>query len=317
MKKFWNKNCIILISAVCGGILIVALVLCLVLGKDTSEPVLTSAPPVVTTDASATDTPDATDGTTKIPQVVTTVPEITYDLTVPTETDGTTPPASEDIQPSEMTQPQALTEPPTDLPTETTVPTNTLTMPYQIPGTTLTIRKIGSYSGIFLEDGSDKEISDVAAIVLTNNGDVGVEYVRIQMNCNGTELVFVASCLPAGGTVMVQEANTAIYQANAAYTDCTADVATLEEFEMSADKIGIVENSDGSLQLTNLTDEVIPCVRIFYKFFMGDEGVYVGGITYNSKIVDLQPGVSQSVKPSHYVSEASRVVMIRTYTTAN
>lgn len=78
----------------------------------------------------------------------------------------------------------------------------------------------------------------------------------------------------------------------------------------------VTENADHSLTVTNLTGEDIACVRIFYKLYMQDEDVYVGGITYNARLVDLPAGGSQTVTPSHYAKGYSRVVMVRTYDTA-
>jgi len=83
--------------------------------------------------------------------------------------------------------------------------------------------------------------------------------------------------------------------------------------EMSEDKVKVTETESGSLQVENISGQDIPCVRIFYKFYMEDLGVCVGGITYTSKIVQLKAGESRNVTPTHYDSEVSRVMMVRTY----
>ena len=79
--------------------------------------------------------------------------------------------------------------------------------PYVIEGTELTVQNISSYDGIFLEDGSDGEVTGVAAMVVENTGDTNVEYAAITISCNGETLEFDASDLPAGATVVVQEKN--------------------------------------------------------------------------------------------------------------
>ena len=94
------------------------------------------------------------------------------------------------------------------------------------------------------------------------------------------------------------------------------DQAETDEFEMSEDKVRVEETGEGSLRITNLTDEEIPCVRIFYKFYMEEEQTYVGGITYTAKVTGLSAGGSQTVTPSHYSSGNSLVMMVRTYDTA-
>lgn len=184
--------------------------------------------------------------------------------------------------------------------------------PYAIEGTELTVQNISSYDGIFLEDGSDGEVTGVAAMVVENTGDTNVEYAAITISCNGETLEFDASDLPAGATVVVQEKNKTPYQSGT-YTDCSAVVAGMGDFEMSEDQVKVEETESGSLLVTNLTDEEIPCVRIFYKFYMADEETYVGGITYTAKLTGLSAGASQTVTPSHYAAGNSRIMMVRTY----
>ena len=48
--------------------------------------------------------------------------------------------------------------------------------PYQIPNTSLVIQKVRSYDGVFIEDGSDKTVSGISAIVVENVGDEYIEY---------------------------------------------------------------------------------------------------------------------------------------------
>lgn len=187
-----------------------------------------------------------------------------------------------------------------------------LTFPYAIPNTGLTIQNIASYDGVFLEDGSDSSVSGIYSIVLKNTGSTNVEFARITLSCNGTPITFELSDLPSGAAVVVQETNQTAYQ-NGEYRDCNVDMAEIDALEQSAEQISVQENEDGSLTVSNLTDSLIPCVRIFYKFYMSDEDVYVGGITYTAKLTDLEAGGSQTIIPSHYSRGYSKVVMIRTY----
>lgn len=176
------------------------------------------------------------------------------------------------------------------------------------------IQKIAAYDGVFLEDGTDEEITGVAAMVLENTGETAVEYTRISLNAGGETWSFEATAIPAGQTVVVQEADRAAYR-DAVLTGCTADVAELEAMEMSEDQVRVTDNGDNSLTVTNLTQEPIVCVRVFYKYYMEDLDVYVGGIAYTAKVTDLQPGEEVQIIPSHYAAGSSRIVMVRTYDT--
>lgn len=188
-------------------------------------------------------------------------------------------------------------------------------IPYAIPGTSLVIKQYNSYDGIFLEDGSDSNVTGIGAIVVENTGSVGVEYADIMINQSGTMLKFTASALPAGTMIVIQEASGAAYS-DAAIQECSANVALIDHFEMSSSLIEVVENESGTLSVTNIGSETIPCVRIFYKFALEKGSIYVGGITYTAKIVDLEPGVTQEIAPSHYEAGSSEIMMIRTYNTA-
>ena len=188
-------------------------------------------------------------------------------------------------------------------------------LPYSIGGTELTVDKITSYDGIFIEDGSDKEISGVTAMVLTNHGDTDVEYAEVTAQQSDQTLSFKASAIPAGATIVVLEANQTGWS-DEAVTQIYASATDGSSFEMSEDQIQIEDNGDDSITVTNISDEAIPCVRFFYKYKM-EENIYVGGIAYVAKLTDLGEGESQTVRPSHYVSGSSEVLMARTYETAD
>ena len=83
--------------------------------------------------------------------------------------------------------------------------------------------------------------------------------------------------------------------------------------EMSEGKIQVTDNGDNTLTVKNLTNETIPTVRIFYKYYMEDEKLFVGGIAFTVRISRLGAGASVTIQPSHYTSQTSRMVMVLTY----
>lgn len=190
-----------------------------------------------------------------------------------------------------------------------------ITFPYHVPNTELIVEEVVSYDGIFLEDGSDTEISGVTALILKNNSEYDAEYIDLTMERSGVTLTFQASAIPSGGTVVVQEANQTPYQGGG-YANCRASVAYLEKFEHSETEIKVEDMGNSVLKVTNLTQENIPCVRIFYKFYLEEKEAYVGGIAYTAKITDLKAGASIEVSPTHYVSGSSQIMMVRTYSSA-
>lgn len=187
-----------------------------------------------------------------------------------------------------------------------------ITFPYKIPNTNLMVNRISDYAGIYLEDGQDTEVQSVCAMLVTNVGNTPIEYAEVTVKGDSKELLFSISTLPAGAAVVVQEANQSAYQEFKPLS-FEAECAEIKAFEMSAEQVKVEETADGSLRVTNLTDQEIPCVRVFYKLYMPEEEVYVGGITYVAKITELKANASSEVKAKHYLPGNSKIMMIRTY----
>lgn len=190
-----------------------------------------------------------------------------------------------------------------------------VTLPYPIPNTQLKLMNVSGYDGVFLEDGSDVEISGITAVVVQNCGEQAVEYAQITLELNGQTLNFEGSDIPAGAAIVLEELNRTPY-ADGTITDCHASVAEVDSLPMSSDAIRITENNDDTISVKNISGETIPCVRVFYKFYYEDEAAYVGGITYVAKITDLPANAEKVIAPSHYASGYSQIVMVRTYDSA-
>lgn len=189
-----------------------------------------------------------------------------------------------------------------------------ITFPYTIPNTELVVNKISDYKGIYVEDGLDTEVQSVSAMLITNVGNTPIEYAEITVKNVNEQWLFKVSTLPSGASAIVQEANGGAYQEFEPLS-LQAECAEIESFEMSAEQVNVEETEDGSLRVSNLTNKDIPCVRVFYKFYMQEEDVYVGGITYVSKITDLKANSSCDVNAKHYMPGNSKIMMVRTYDT--
>lgn len=237
--------------------------------------------------------------------------ESTEETTQPLETAETTESTESTQAATAPTQPTTpvVTAPPVTEPEKVV-----LTLPYVIPGTSIVIQRVAPYDGIFLEDGSDAMVSNVAMVMLYNAGTEAVEYAKISMKYDDKTLEFEISAIPAGATVVAQEMNKQSC-ASGYLRECTADAATRAELEMAKGVLSIVDNGDNSLTITNLTDQEFVTVRIFYKYYLSDENAYAGGITYTAKISNLKAKESITITPSHYASSGSTVVMVRTYDT--
>ena len=242
----------------------------------------------------------------------------------PSEGESTDTPTDGATEPSAETQCSASDEiltPPEEPPASVVIPPVThpqtgeelgISFPCQVPGYGLVIEKIAPYSGMFVEDGTNATTQNVAMLLVTNDGDFPVEYTQIRVMWEGEELLFDISALPAGESLVVQEkTGKALTDGDAA--SASALVVQRANMEMSEGKIKVTDNGDNTLTVQNLTDATIPTVRIFYKYYMEEEGLFVGGIAFTVRITRLGAGANVTIQPAHYTSQTSRVVMVLTY----
>ena len=226
---------------------------------------------------------------------------------------STTPPRYE----NEDEKPLA---PPEDLPSSVDIPTvadpNTgaqvITFPCEVPGYQLRLERLAPYNGMFVENGTNVQVENVAMLLVSNQGDYPIEYAQIAVQYGSDVLLFDISALPAGERLVVQEKNGKKVP-DGAPTYAKALVVRRAAMEMSRDQVQVTDNGDNTLTITNLTDVTIPAVRVFYKYFMENEDVFVGGIAFTVQVADLGPHASVTIQPSHYTSDTGCVVMVQTY----
>lgn len=232
-----------------------------------------------------------------------------------------TNPTGDSSQETDPPYEEEPTTPPQDQPPSVVIPPEKdpetgeeigISFPCTIPGYDISIEKMGPYSGIFVEDGSNANVKNVAMLMVKNNGDYPVEYIQIRVLCGQEELLFDVSALPAGERLVVQEKTGKTILAEKA-TSASALVVRRADMEMSESKVQVVDNGDNTLTVKNLSNETIPTIRVFYKYYMEDENLFIGGIAFTVRVSMLGAGASVEIQPSHYASRTSRVVMILTY----
>lgn len=195
-------------------------------------------------------------------------------------------------------------------------------MPYEVPGFTmldtapcgdlnksLSVSCMGTFSGAFVEDGSDEQIQNVLALVVRNTGEELLEYGLITAECDGEAVTFEFSGLPAACSVLVMEKNRTVY-------DGSAEIAELscEQMAMPVDIVLDFENdfslypSDGVINLENISGSDFESdISVYYKNF--EYGLFLGGITYRARFSGgMEDGqMKQSVQP-HYSLEKSAIL---------
>ena len=69
----------------------------------------------------------------------------------------------------------------------------------------LKVERIATYSGKFVEDGSDRPVENVAALLVTNVTDQFLDIANITYDLDGKTATFIVTGLPAGGSAWVLE----------------------------------------------------------------------------------------------------------------
>ena len=237
------------------------------------------------------------------------------DATVPTGEQETTAPTDADGDDEIISVPDTNNS---DVPPVVVIPDPDkeqpgLQFPCQVPGHDLKIEKLAPYEGLFVEDGTNVQVTDVAMILIHNTGKDALEYTEITVNFAQETLVFQITALPAGERMVVQEKTGKSVPAGEP-VEATALVVHRAQMAV-APELTVTDNGDNTLTVTNLTDQVIPTARVFYKYYMEKEDLFLGGIAFTLRISNLQANSTMVVQPAHFISGSSRVVMALIYDT--
>ena len=176
-------------------------------------------------------------------------------------------------------------------------------------GNDLQIVSTGRYAGQFVEDGSDKTVSDVFCIRVKNTGSSDVQYAHITLSRGDERYEFDISTLPAGQTLQALELSAQAMPEKP--QELTATVTTYAPFTEPLsmhDDLFTVTTSDSSITVTNNSGSDVAQVYVYYKNASGD--MLLGGITYRAGVKNLAAGESQSCYTSHSVLGTSNLLFV-------
>lgn len=195
---------------------------------------------------------------------------------------------------------------------------------YDIPGYTavagaelgqfhdsLSLISVGRYTGAYVEDGSDEEITDVAAIVVQNTGAERIEYCVIKLPYGEESLYFNVSALPAGASALVMEAGRSIYSEHMVFSaaQCLQFALPTAEQRVEFGDSFRLNAMDGVINITNLTNQDFTApVKVFYKTEL-EYNLFLGGIAYSVTAQNGVPaGETVQILSSHYQAGESQIL---------
>lgn len=168
--------------------------------------------------------------------------------------------------------------------------------PRRISQAQIEIESIGSYDGKYVEDGSDDEVQNIFAMVVTNTSSSFIEYSMIELVSGSETYNFEISCLPAGEKVLVLEKNRKEYISDHDYEigECASAYRDIVDYSQ---QIEVTAKQD-TLTFKNLTNQDLINVRACYKNKTDD--YYLGGITYRLTVPVLNANESFSKRSAHF-----------------
>lgn len=186
-----------------------------------------------------------------------------------------------------------------------------LTLPFTIPYREVDVLSIGSYSGKFIEDGSDKKVENLLAMVIKNTSEETIEYGKIIFKIPGQNagVVFQFSNLKPGSSALVLESTGKInFNEDEKYIYLDSKIETTDEMSLMSQDIK-VSAKEKEITVENLTENNLNTVYVYYKT-VDKGGCYLGGITYRVKLEKVTAGKTVSDKTIHFSPKNSEIIMI-------
>ncbi|MBU5337260.1 hypothetical protein [Intestinibacter bartlettii] len=184
-----------------------------------------------------------------------------------------------------------------------------ISLPYTIASTGMKIKSIGQYSGSFVEDGSDKSVSNVLSIVVTNTSGKDLQYGEIKLKAGSKTATFKLTNVPSGKSVLALETSGMKYSSGTNYTYAEATYAQTN-MSMNSGKVS-VSTEDSKVTIKNISGKDLGTVYVYYKN-LDKSGAYLGGITYRVKFDDVKKGDTLTQSTKHFSKSNSKIIMVDT-----
>ena len=194
-----------------------------------------------------------------------------------------------------------------------TVPIAAETQPPINLGYGLQITDSGSYTGLYMEDGSNEIVSDVMMVVVENTGEEDIQLAEFTAVSGGEEYRFKLTNLAAGERAVLLEQERRASSGAALDSAVAGNVALFpESMELYEDTIEI-GGLEGMLNVQNISSsDISGDICIYYKYAAQD--IYYGGITFRVRIEGgLKAGELRQIPAGHFDPDGCAVVQVTIY----
>ena len=174
----------------------------------------------------------------------------------------------------------------------------------------ITVTRFCSYTGLFLEDGSDRLVTNIASVTVENTGSDCVQWMVFSLRAaDGFYYEFELTTLLPGQKMIVLEKHASPFQPeDARFTPEIQSYAVFPEAPSLYEDVISLTVRDSHLIVKNISDQTVTAGRVFYKHRSGD--YLMGGITYMASFSELRPGEEITLNPGHFNADESRLLFV-------
>lgn len=204
------------------------------------------------------------------------------------------------------------TEPVQTVPTQTE-PAGAETQPAISLDYGLQITDHGSYTGVYMEDGSNEIVSDVMMLVVQNNGEADIQLAELTALCGGETYRFKLTNLAVGKRAVLLDLDRKRAEGGTPEAVELDSVARFQEpMELHEDAIEI-GGLEGMLNVKNISDtDISGDIHIYYKYAAQD--IYYGGITFRVRIQGgLKAGELRQIPAGHFDPKGCEIIQVTIY----
>lgn len=175
-------------------------------------------------------------------------------------------------------------------------------------GSALKLTLVGEYDGVFMEDGSNDEITNALAIVLQNDNYNDLQYAEIYLDYGDFTASFTATNVPSGSSVLLLEKNRTLSKERLPNKYYTENLVFFDEKMSVAEDVFEINGTDGAINIKNISDKDIDGdVVVSYKNYAND--MFYGGITYRITVTGgIKAGEMKQAPAGHFSSSSSKVL---------
>ena len=167
-----------------------------------------------------------------------------------------------------------------------------------------------SYTGVFMEDGSNEFVTNAMSIKVTNNNENDLQLARFEIGYDEKTYHFEVTNLPAGSSAILIEKNRESFPDGEMITVAANNITFFNEPMDIHEDVVDISGMKGALNVKNISSsDIAGDIYIYYKYITDD--VYYGGITFRTKVSGgLKSGELKQVMTGHYNPDTCKITTV-------